>query len=341
MSKYLTPVLVLVVAVLAVALFVRGGEVLTALAISATNSSAATVNLTNVPTQISTVRCFLTTDNSLLTIPTANLSLVAGASQQIYCNATVNDPDGTNDVIKIYGSVRTNAATSGDLCFEDDRWCYVNNTCENATTINVTAKEVRCTYKLWFNADNTSVSGSWTPNISTTDTTSQSFGNVGNRTNFSVNTLLAIGVNPLIAFGNKKAGINMTNVGGTSGTPGGTDTACDSYCNHSSYNYGNTEMHIEVNATTMSCNAGGNIPAGFLRVNATYNSAYSESYILTNSLDTTALSHTLVLNENNTASVRNADQPLPTIKASYWGIGVPNGAQGNCQGTIYFVADLG
>jgi hypothetical protein len=47
MTKYVTPVLVLVVAVLAVALFVRGGEVMTAFAISATNSSVAITNITN------------------------------------------------------------------------------------------------------------------------------------------------------------------------------------------------------------------------------------------------------------------------------------------------------
>jgi hypothetical protein len=340
-TNHLMPLLLLVVAVLVVALYTHGGQVITAFAISATNSSAATVNLTNVPTQISTVRCFDSSNNALLTIPTTNLSLVAGAFKQIYCNATANDPDGVNDVLRIFGSVRTDKATSGDLCFEDDRWCYVNNTCENATAINTTAKEVRCTYKLWFNADNTTQSGSWTPNITTNDTASMSYGNVGNRTNFSTDTLLAIGVDSLIAFGNKKAGINMTNVGGTTATAGGTDTTCDAECNQTVKNYGNVQIALMLNASVLQCTIGGSVPAGFLRTNITYNSAFGESYILTSTLtDSTTALRNFALNENTTASVRNSDQPLPSQKDTYWGIGVPNGAQGNCQGAIYFAAVL-
>jgi hypothetical protein len=334
----------MVAAVLAVALFVRGGEVLTALAISETNSSAATVNITAVPPQATNIRCFDASDASLLTmgpvIGGGPLSLVAGTYKQIYCNATITNPNGVGDIQYIYGSVHRDDAPNYDTCAEDDRNCYVNNSCENFTTFNVTTIEARCNFFIWFNADNTSVSGNWTPNMTIHDySAQQDFISVGNRTNFSMSTLLAIGVSPLLAFGNKKAGINMTNVGGTSGTPGGTDTACDSYCNHSSYNFGNIMIDINVNSSALTCSAGGNIPANFLRVNISYNSAYGESYALTSSIgDSAGPMHDFKLGQNNTPNVRNIDQPLPTQKYSFWGIGVPNGAQGNCQGTIHFAA---
>jgi len=343
MSK-LTPVLLLAVVVLAVALFVRGGEILTALAISTTNSSAATVNITNTAPQVFNVRCFNDGTNDQLTTA-SKLSLLGGDSKTIYCNATVFENNGVRDLTTFYGSVHEDIATSGDLCAEDDRWCYQNNTCANVTDINTTAMEVRCTYKLWFNADNTTVTGNWTGNITVKDSNNNvAYNNYGlaNRTNFSVDTLLAVGVDNLLAFGTKVAGVNMTNLGGTTSTPLGTATTCDSECNHTVKNYGNTQIDLQVNASTMTCSQNGNIPAGFIMVHLTYNTAYASGYPLTATLSDSASSlNAYNLAENNTASVANSFTPLPTQKDTYWGVGVPLNAKGNCQGTIHFAAVLG
>jgi hypothetical protein len=341
MSKYLTPVLVLVVAVLAVALFVRGGEVLTALAISATNSSAATVNITNTAPQVFNVRCFNAGTNDQLT--TANkLSLLGGDFKTIYCNATIIENNGFGDITAFYGSVHENIATNGDLCAEDVRWCYQNNTCENNTNINTTAEEVRCTFKLWFNADNTTVTGNWTGNITVKDTSSNvAYNNYGlaNRTNFSVDTLLAVGVDSLIAFGAKSAGTNMTNLGSTGTVSATVCAGATNGCNHSSYNYGNTQIDLQINGSAMTCSQAGSIPAGFIMVSTTYNTAYSSGYPLTATLsDSTSSLNAFNLAENNVAS---ATAPLATSGQTYWGVGIPLSAAGNCQGVIHFAAVLG
>ena len=344
MSNKLTPVLVLIVAVLAIALFVRGSDVLTAMAISATNSSVATVDITNTAPQVFNVRCFNSgTDDQLTTA--SKLSLLGGDVKTIYCNATVFESNGLGDLLSFYGSVHEDIATNGDLCAEDDRWCYQNNTCENNTLINTTAEEVRCTYMLWFNADNTTVTGNWTGNITVKDSATSpnvAFGNIGNRTNFSVDTLLALGVQSTLSFGTKSAGINMTNLGGTTGTVGGTATTCDNNCNHTSYNYGNTQIDLQVNASSLTCSQTGSIPAEYIKVSTTYNDAYIYGYPLTANLaDSTSSMNTFNLAQNNTASIPNAQAPLSTTGTTYWGVGVPLNAAGNCQGVIHFAAVLG
>ena len=342
MSK-LTPVLVLAVAVLAVALFVRGGEVLTALAISSTNSSAATVNITNTAPQVFNVRCFNAADNAQITT-SSKLSLLGGDVKTIYCNATVFETNGVRDLTGFYGSVHEDIATSGDLCAEDDRWCYQNNTCANVTDINTTAMEVRCTFKLWFNADNTTVTGNWTGNITVKDSNNNvAYNNYGlaNRTNFSVDTLLAVGVDSLLAFGNKNAGTNMTNLGGTTSTPLGTATTCDSECNHTLKNYGNTQIDLQVNGSALTCQPG-SITAEYVKYHLTWNTAYASGYPLTATLsDSTSNLNAFNLAENNTASIPNVQAPLPTTGTTYWGVGVPLNAAGGCQGVIHFAAVLG
>ena len=341
MSKYLTPVLVLVVAVLAVALFVRGGEVLTALAISSTNSSAATVNITNTAPQVFNVRCFNAADNAQITT-SSKLSLLGGDVKAIYCNATVFESNGLGDLLSFYGSVHEDIATNGDLCAADVRWCYQNNTCENNTGINTTAEEVRCTFKLYFNADNTTVVGSWTGNITVKDSYANvAYNNLGaaNRTNFSVDTLLSIGVDPLIAFGAKSAGTNMTNLGSTGAVSPTVCAGASGGCNHSSYNYGNTQIDLQVNASAMTCSQTGSVTAEYIKVSTTYNTVYSSGYPLTATLsDSTSSLNAFNLAENNVAS---ASAPTPTSAQTYWGIGVPLNTAGGCQGVIHFAAVLG
>jgi hypothetical protein len=335
----LTPLLIITAVILAAVLIFKGGEVLTALAIGATNSTFATVNLTNEQPVVYNVRCWDISDYAnVLSFSTLNLSLLGGEQKTIYCNATVNNPEGLADLGTGSGTVREN--TVNDNCAGDNRNCYVNETCANQTDLNTTAREIRCTYKLWFNTDNTTISGLWSPNITIRDSAGGfGFGTAttGNRTNFSVNSLLAIGVDTVIAFGSKTAGVNMTNVGSTSTSDSATVCiGASGGCNHTSYNYGNVRIDVRVNASTMSCTLAGSITAGYLHTNLTYNSIYSQSYAMTNALGGPFGDFDLV--ENNVASTA---APSATTKQTYWGIGVPPATSGSCQGIIFFAAISG
>jgi hypothetical protein len=332
----MTPLLVITVVGLVAILVLRGGQVMTALVIDQTNSTFSTVNVSNDAPAIFDVRCWDADTNTLLDVING-LSLVGGDQKTIYCNATAIDSNGVSDMVMGFGSVHTDQVNED--CGEDNRNCYVNNTCANQTDINSTAREIRCTYKLWFNADNTTIFGSWTPNITVQDTTQYSVATMVNRTNFSVNTLLAIGVDPGIAFGSKTAGVNMTNVGSGASDSATTCAGATGGCNHTSYNYGNVRIDIQVNSSTLSCTLAGSITAGYLHANLTYDSIYSQSYALTNTLAGPFGDFDLA--ENNTAGVLNYINPTPTAKQTYWGIGVPPATSGNCQGAIHFAAIAG
>jgi hypothetical protein len=338
----MTPLLVILVAALVVVLWVRGSEVITALAISSTNSSIATVNISNAPSEVFNVRCFDASDNSQLT--TVNkLALIGGDIKTIYCNATVMDANGVRDIKTFYGSVHSDTSTNFDTCAEDNVKCYVNETCINVTDINTSALEVRCTYKIWFNAQNTTIAGSWTPNITIIDTSGNYvWGDLGNRTNFSVDTLLAIGVNPLLAFGAKNAGTNMTNLGSTGADSPTVCAGATGGCNHTTSNYGNTQIDLQVNASVMACSQTGSITAEYIKVSTSYNDAYTSGYPLTATLgDSTSSLNTFNLASNATVGVPNSQPTIPTAGKTYWGVGIPLSAAGNCQGTIHFAAILG
>jgi len=310
MTKYVTPVLVLVVAVLAVALFVRGGEVITALQVGTTNTSPVTVNVTNQPPNCSEMTCY-DEDGT-----TDYIDLVAGGTRLVYCNATCNDPNGVYDMDTFVGQIQTGGAGP---CTADTRNCYVNTSCSNTSTGNGTATIVECSYWFYYHADNTSKSGDWTGNITAVDTS----GTQGHATDtIDVQELLAIGVDPVLAFGSKPPAVN--------------DTTCTK--DHTLFNYGNVQIDFQVNASDLTCDVAGSIPAGYLAVNLTSGDSYDIAYHLTSTLggpDTGNKFDNFNLDESSATGA-----PTPTTKETYWGIGVPSGVSGNCQGTIWFAAVL-
>lgn len=309
MSKYVTPLLVLVVAVLAVALFMRGSEVLTALAVQQTNTSAVTANVSNVAPSCGPMTCYDADDT------TDFIDLVGGGKRYVKCNTTCDDPNGQYDMTSFKGHISTAGAGP---CTADNRNCYVNNSCENVSVGNNTAYYITCSYWFWFNADNTSKSGDWTGNITAID--------AGGLSGYATDTidvaeLLAIGVDSVLAFGTK--------------TPAQNDTVCAK--SHNIYNAGNVQIDFQVNASTMTCDQSGSIPPGYIAANLTANGEYDVSYHLSTTLGgpDTGNKFNANLDENNTATTQ---PPIFPSKATYWGIGIPSGVLGNCQGTIWFAA---
>jgi len=311
MTKYVTAMLVLVVAVLAVALFVRGGEVLTALAISTTNSTVATVNITASQTVCSPTVCYDADD------ATDTIHLQGGDQRYVKCNTTCNAPNGWGYIRNYTGAIGTSGA---DCTPSSNLDCYRNASCQNFSVVNTTAQLVQCTYLFWFNADNTTEVGTWTGNIkagdiggSTSPTSSDTIG---------LSTLLAIGVEGVLAFNSQTAATNET-----------TNTH-----QHNIYNYGNVEIDFKVNGTAMTCQSG-SIAAEYLKANLTSGGNYQASYSLTSALsgpDTGGKFGSTNLAKSSTTS----GAPVVNNKVTYWGIGIPAGVSGNCESTIWFAAVL-
>jgi len=310
MAKYVTPVLVLVVAVLAVALFVRGGEVLTALAISTTNVSASTTNITNTAPTCQEATCYdadTTTDN---------IDLVGGDTRFVYCRAVCNDNNGWGNIINYTGTIGTSGSDCTPATYLS---CYQNTTCENTSSVNTTAQNIQCSYNFWFHADNTSQDGSWTGGIKAGDV--PGLESAQTTDTIDVQALLALGVNSVLSFGAKSAAIN------------------DSQTTHSHtiYNYGNIQMDFQVNGSAMSCTVS-TIPAEYLKASLSAATAYSAAYPLTATLDgpdTGDKFDSFNLAEGTTTT---GSPVVASSSPSYWGIGIPSGVSGNCQGSIWFAA---
>jgi len=308
MSK-ITPLLVVLIAALTIALFLRGGEVLTALAISTTNSTVATANITNTPPTCTGVTCYDVDDD------TANIKLSGGGTRQVKCNATCNDLNGWGNVKNYTGQF---SSTTGSVCSASLVNCYPNTSCQNYSAINTTAQKVQCTYTVWYNAGNTSKYNDWFGNVTAGDIAGQQNG--GNDT-IDMAELLAIGVNNTLAFGSLAPDAN------------------ESTCTHgtNAYNYGNVEIDVAVNGTALTCTSG-STAAAYIRGNLTSAGAYSLSYPLTATLggpDTGSRFNTGIA-----ASTTTTAPTAHTAKTIYWGLGVPSGVSGNCEGIMWFAAQL-
>ncbi len=321
MTRVLTPMLLLIVAILAVALFLRGSEVM--FAISSVNSSYALLNLTNAPPNVTNVRCY-----DALSWSQSTVTLIGGGSKEVLCNGTVEDYNGAADVTSVVGSLVT---SSNNCTHEDNLNCYMNTSCA-FISLNSTFKNMECRFWLRYNAYNTTKSGTWTGNITVGDSGSAYRNGTAA---INVSELLAIGVNNILAFGGHSIGSNDSVVG----------TGACAACAHPVYNYGNVRIDILLNATNFTPGAVGictQLVNGYLHVNNTDASSYALSYPLTgNPADSATAFSGFNLAANVTGGIPNSQMTVPTTGYTYWGIGVPAGVSGSCQATIWFTAVAG
>jgi hypothetical protein len=316
MSKYLTPILVLVVAVLAIIL-VKGSQVMLAAQIE---EATPQVEVTPVNATIAPITCY-----DMTTWSTTNITLVAADNKTVLCNATVNDENGASD---FNTTTPTGAIYDVSLCgigtYDADD-CYTNSSCSWGTVVNLTAQELECTFTFRYNAE----IGMWTAMLNLTD----SGGNTSSRTDadeIHVDELLALDVPTTLNFGIKIAGVNDSYVG--------APMSCTD-CNFTVSNYGNTQIDLQLNGTDLTGCTLGSIPVGYLHYNCTdWNASYAT--------EAAALNETLVgayctgfnlVKETTPANT----EPVAETDDTYWGIGVPPGVRGTCSGTIWFAAVAG
>ena len=323
MSKYLTPVLVLAVAVLAVALFIKGGEVITAYDVSSVNTTAPTLNITDQPPTVHDVACYDYNLAALGDMGSNPLALRGGTQANVTCNGTVIDENGAE---YINGTVSGNVTgaiyetTQGPTCDADNGDCIKDASCSPTSIINATAHLYTCEFLVWYMADNTSDSGSYTGFMNADD---GAVANLGNDTSdtFDVDELLAVGVPGELAFGTASPGEKLS-----------------VNKSHTVTNYGNIRMDLQLNGSNpgMTCDSAQNVPTGNIKYNCTDDQVtLFDGYgsILTTTASS-ANCTTFNLVESDTAS----GTPTATTDDTWWGVEVPLGVFGDCEGTIWFTA---
>ena len=238
MAKYLTPVLILVVAVLAVALAVKGGEIVTGMSVLEVHPSNFTVSGGNVNPTMTTPECYQTsgTQGAL-----GSITLIGNDTVTVVCNTTVSDNNGCadfNGTISgnfLWGLLYQDGA--GTSCLPSYLDCYGNATCAAVgACTGGTDQTVECRFLVQWNADNTTGDG-WAGFISIMDSGSLQTNDTD--TTVDVGALLAIHVAHTLDFGSVPAGTNETN--------------CTH--DHNTLNYGNVQIDLQLNGTALTVRA--------------------------------------------------------------------------------------
>ena len=335
MPKLLTPLLLMAVAVLAIAFFIRGGQLM--YAVQSVNSSWATTNITNSAPYEEGWSC---SDDYTGSVDTT-VDLNGGSYKIVTCNSTVTDFNGANDfngtsiasAFAFFGPATswTSCIIGGSPNFVN---CVLNTSCAWLLPIkNVTSQYLECKFALWFNANNTTAGSEyWNATHYQIIDLGGLTSNTGVYDTIEMAPLLAIGVDSVLAFGVKSAGVNDTNVGSGCGS--------NPNCKVNVTNYGNIKFDVMVNGSAMTCvgGSGGTIQPYSLKYSLTDNSAFTSGTSLTATMtDSLATLTTFNLLPNQTTSIRS-DPPTAPGKPTWWGIGVPPGVNGNCQGIVWFTA---
>jgi hypothetical protein len=320
MSKYMTPVLVLVLAVLAITLAYKGSVVVTGMATNLYNASyrefnVSTGNATPVIYDAAgtsgSIDCYDDTNGDA-----TKVTLNAFSNMTVVCNATVSDDNGCQD---FNGSLSGNSligefydSTQSQPCGSDgSKNCYNNATCAPVgACVGYMNQTVECRYTVFYNANNTT----WTGFLNVTDKT----GLIDTGTDtITVDNLNSLNVtNSTMNMGTLSPGAN------TSTHTKGSEIA----------NGGNIKIDLNINGTSVfDCPTNPDIGIG----NLTYN------YTSAGTWPGTAVTTTATATQFNLDSAADSvGAPTAPTDNMFWGIGIPLGTVGGqtCNATIRVAA---
>jgi hypothetical protein len=257
------------------------------------------VNITNSFPEIMVVRVGAP-------IPT-NVTLNAGSTAAVICNATVRDWNGHNDVVGLNATFYyyLNQSTQPD----DKNEHYTNSSCvETANDGNFTVNYT-CRFDTYYFAFN----GTWYCNVTAID--QHNFTGSGNNST-KINPLYALNVTDIIDYGNLSVLDTSDNI---------TATVT---------NFGNMNINVSVlgygltqgDGIGLICQYGNNISVQFEKFSSTPQN-YSAK---------TALG---VANKDMGSTIlRQTNDAVPVTLDTYWQLYVPPNPFGLCTGTVRFTA---
>lgn len=263
------------------------------------------VNITNSKPEVLSLVVYQESNISI-----RNVTLSAGATRIVNCNATIRDWNGYND-IALVNSTLWHVATSTIDAADDNNSHYTNTNCTNTGNgANYTVNYL-CTYNVYYYANN----GTWNCSVTAMDFA----GKTGNKTNSTVILpLYAINVTDGIDYGNVAVesdsltqSANVTNFGNMA-------------INVSVEGYGSTRG----DGLAMNCSLSGNISVQYERFSTTDTG---------NWIDKQALSSTAQLIPNLTINKQTLPGGVVT-NTTYWQLNIPPNPAGNCSGYIIFQA---
>lgn len=237
------------------------------------------------------------------------IDLLAGTLKTIYCNASIRDSDGIQDIQTINATLYDIRNSSLDQ--DDNNYHYTNITCLNISS-DVNEINISCGFNLWYYSNN----GSWVCNITAMDLV----GSIGSDVMITkINPLIAIDLSDeVISYGELKAG----------------DFSIEDQ-NITIINLGNMEINMTLmgygftagDNLSMVCPKN-NIPSGFERYSLISGINYNDMVNLTGDPN-------YIIN----LSINQRQDEFEAINernTTYWKMMIPVVETGNCNGSIIF-----
>jgi hypothetical protein len=263
------------------------------------------VNITNSKPEILNVTVY-----EALNFSARNITVSAGAIKTIYCNATVRDWNGFNDITFLNASL-WHIATSSFSAIDNNNSHYTNSSCTLNASVSSNEGWYVCSFDVLYYANN----GTWNCNVSIVD--------VSETTNFGNGTTIfypvyALNVTDGIDYGNVavedysiNATANITNIG-------------NMLINVTVEGYGARRG----DGLAMNCSLGGNITVSNERFSA------SETD-WTSKISLSSIAQSL----QNLSMSKQTTGTLVT-NSTYWQVYVnsTNNPAGNCTGYVIFTA---
>jgi len=255
----------------------------------------ATVNVTNAAPEI------------LAQYFDQNITLVAGSTKFVTCNATIRDWNGYNDLSNVNATMYYYLNSSGQA--DDANEHYTNASCIETANDGQYLANYSCGFDVQYFANN----GTWYCNMSVIDNSGFV---ASNETNTTINALYALNVTDVIDYGNLSLLEYSDNITATVTNFG------NSAINVSVLGYGATEG----DGIGLVCNQGTNITVD--------NERFSGSLV-----DWTLKTPLSATNQDmNITLFQQQSDVTPVTYDTYWQLYVPPNPFGVCTGTVRFTA---
>lgn len=264
-----------------------------------------TVNITNAKPEVLSV---LINDGT-------NLTLNAGSTLLVECNATIRDYNGGATIANVTGALYDNtSAIFGDA--PDNNNYYANSSCTQ-TGVDGFFANYTCGFDVFYYANATEP---WVCNVTATDSFDFNGSDTGSLFNTTgVDTLLALNVTELIDFGDLAV----------------EDTSAPQEANVT--NFGNVDINVSVygygatpgDGLAMVCDVG-SIDIDNKKYSLVSGADFDTGY--------TSLTASNVQIENLTIS-QQFDDLNPVVNSTFWRLYVEPNPFGVCNGTVVFQAE--
>jgi hypothetical protein len=266
------------------------------------------VNITNSKPQVLGVSVFET-----LNVSSRNVTVSAGSTKSVTCNASVRDWNGFNDIVHVNATLYYFLNQSSDS--DDTNTHYTNASCTVNDSTGTYTGYFTCVFDVFYYANN----GTWVCNVTVKDTYVNP-----NFTGYNSNTTYFY---PVYAL-NVTDGIDYGNVAVEEySTP-------DKVANIT--NFGNRAINVSVegygirrgDGLAMNCSIFGNITIDNERFATNASIAYGNKASLTNA---SAFIPGLTM-------PKQTDPNALIINSTYWQLYIPPNPAGNCTGYVIFTA---